>query len=53
MIKILDWLYELIGVPYSNSLEFIYLIMCGILVVIAFTCALSMFIGIVFAIFKR
>ena len=53
MITILDWLYGLIGVPYSSEFEFIFLLIAAVCVVIAFACALSMFIGIVFAIFKK
>ena len=53
MISILDWLYSLIGVTYSSEFEFVFLLLSCVIVVIGFTCALSMFIGIVFAIFKK
>lgn len=46
-----DWVSALIGFP--SDYDFIIVICSALLVVIAFTCALSMVLGIVFAIFKR
>ena len=53
MITLIEWLSELIGISVTSDNEFIFLLVSAILVVIAFTCALSLFIGIAFAIFKR
>ena len=53
MIGLVTWLTDILGVSLSPENEFFYLLIAGVLVVIAFTCALSLFIGIAFAIFKR
>lgn len=50
-VTLIDWISSVIG-P-SSDFDFLIVLCACILLVIAFTCALSMVIGIVFAIFKR
>ena len=50
-MTVFEWVYTVIGVV--GDYDFLVALCACVLVVIAFTCALSMVLGIVFAIFKR
>ena len=50
-VSLIDWITSVIG-PVTDY-EFLIVLCACVLLVIAFTCALSMILGIVFAIFKR
>lgn len=52
-MTIAEWLSQLTGVFITPENEFLFLLVSFVLITIAFTCALSLFIGIAFAIFKR
>lgn len=52
-MTLIQWVTSILGVTIDSNNEFMYLLVAGVLLVIGFTCALSLFIGIVFAIFKR
>lgn len=54
-MTIFDWLTDVLGMTefYSVDFSFIFLIAALVILVIAVTLALNLFIGIAFAIFKR
>lgn len=48
-----DWLVEIIGQPISTDLSMVLYIVSSVIVIIGVTLALSLFIGIATAIFRR
>ena len=50
-VTLIDWIRSVIG-PVTDY-DFLIVLCACVLLVISFTCALSMVLGIVFSIFKR
>lgn len=52
-MTLMQWVSAVLGQVIDSNNEFMYMLIAGVLLVIGFTCALSLFIGIAFAIFRR
>lgn len=52
-MTLIQWVMSVLGQVIDSNNEFMYLLVASVLLVIGFTCALSLFIGIAFAIFRR
>lgn len=52
-MTLVQWVTNALGVLVDSNNEFMFVLVASVLLVICFTCALSLFIGIAFAIFRR